>query len=342
MTTTSKGETSVEPALVLPFAIQPDLAATMDIQIPALAWQQLPHERFGRVYHLDGHAVAVEVTEGAGALNFFYTAPTAAIAARLQTLLRRSFPRQIGQLTLRAHPILRSLQEHYAGVIVMHTDAFEAVVLTILSQNRTGEIVRVVYPALAQYCGGVTPHTLAAVPVSELREVIRSAGPYKAPRLAETAARVLADGEDTFHRRVVDAPGEDAVRYLESFPGIAHKTAACVLVFSADTTATLPVDTHLFRVVDRLGLARHSGRNNQATRTALIRTLLGYGPDLAPAHFLFLLLGRDTCRDTSPACPRCFLQPHCDFARAGDVAVDTRAGESGDQASTPIPGAAPR
>src|SRR5262249_59481934 len=99
----------------------------------------------------------------------------------------------------------------------------------------------------------------------------------------------------------------------ESFPGVAHKTAACVLVFAATTTSTLPVDTHLFRVVDRLGLARHNGTNNKTSRESLINTLLGYGPDLAPAHFLFLLVGRDTCVKAAPACTDCFLRPHCQF-----------------------------
>lgn len=195
------------------------------------------------------------------ALHFFYTALTSVVASELEALLRRSFPRMIGSL-----------------------------VLTIMSQNRTGEIVRKVYPALEARCRGVTPRSLATLGTDELREVIRSAGPYKAPRLAQTAARVVVEGEDTFHRRVVAAPGGQALAYLESFPGVAHKTAACVLVFSALSTTTLPVDE------------------------AVITSLLAYGPDLAPAHFLFLLVGRDTCLKAAPSCPVCFLRPQCQFA----------------------------
>jgi endonuclease III len=310
----------VRPALVLHFGIQPDLAGTMDIQIPALAWEPLPEGRFKRVYHLDGEEVSVEVSEGEGALNFYYTAPDDTLAAELAALLRRTFPRMIATLRLDANAALQSLHERYRGVIVMHADPFEALVLTILSQNRTGEIVRRVYPALAARCGGVTARSLAALPPEELRTLIRSAGPYKAPRIAETAARVLAEGEDTFRARVLDAPGEAALAYLESFPGVAHKTAACVLVFSARSTTTLPVDTHLFRVVDRLGLARHNGRNNAASRQALISRLLAYGPDLAPSHFLFLLVGRDTCLKAAPNCPACFLRPHCGFATGPEAA----------------------
>jgi endonuclease III len=213
----------------------------------------------------------------------------------------------IGDLALDANPILASLQERYQGVIIMHTDPFEALVVTILSQNRTGEAVRKVYPRLDARCGGVSPQALAGLPPAELRELIRPAGPYKAPRLAEAAARVLAEGEDAFRAQILGVPRPAAQAYLESFPGVAHKTAACVLVFSAATTSTLPVDTHLFRVVDRLGLAHHNGTNNKTTREALISDLLGSGPDLAPAHFLFLLLGRDACAKAAPSCGACFL-----------------------------------
>lgn len=310
---------------VLSFGIKPDLASTMDIQIPSLAWEPLPNNRFRRVYYLDGHAITVEVTEGKNALHFSYTAPDSALAARLEAQLERTFPRMIDSLALNANPTLRSLYERYQGVLIMHSDPFEALVLTILSQNRTGEIVRKVYPALDALCGGVTARSLSAMSLDDLRKVIRPAGPYKAARMAETAARVVAEGEHAFHSRIVDTPSATALAYLESFPGVAHKTAACVLVFSAQSTTTLPVDTHLFRVVDRLGLAQHSGTNNKTTREALIKKLLAYGPDLAFAHFLFLLVGRDTCLKASPACPVCFLQPHCNFATNGSQAALTPA-----------------
>lgn len=299
---------------MVPFATQPDLAATMDIQIPALAWQPTAAGRFQRMYYLDGQAVPVEVAEAPGALHFFYDPPDPTTAARLETVLRQTFPEMIGDLALDRNPILRALRARYRGVIVMHADPFEALVLTILSQNRTGEIVRKVYPALAACCGGITPRNVAALDLAELTERIRSAGPYKAPRLAATAVKVLTDGEESFHKSVVDAP--NGLAYLESFPGVAHKTAACVLVFSARSTTTLPVDTHLFRVVDRLGLARHDGVLTKATREALIAALLAYGPALAPAHFLFLLVGRATCLAAAPRCTACFLQPHCRFAAA--------------------------
>ena len=300
----------MSPSLVLPFATQPDLAATMDIQIPALAWQPVGDGHYRRTVHLSGTAVQVHVAEADHALHLFYDTDRAT-ARSLNRLLRASFGVQIADLALGDDPILRALHTRYAGVIVMWVEAFEALVLTVLSQNRSGETVRRVFPLLADACGAITPASLAALGEARLRGLIHSAGPYKAPRLAALAGMVAADGEAAFTARVLAAPTDEALSYLESLPGVAHKTAACVLVFSARTSTTLPVDTHLFRVADRLGLARHDGRNTAATRDRLIAALLAHGPDLALAHFVFLLVGRTTCIAGTPICGSCFLRPHC-------------------------------
>jgi len=296
---------------MLPFAVQPDLAATMDIQIPALAWQRREGETWGRMYLTEDSATEVTVTEDDHALRFVPCRALGASAHRqLARRLRSHFPRQVASLGLGARPVLAALADRYQGVIVMHADPFEALILTVLSQNRTGEIVRRVYPVLENRCGGTTPGRIAALDERELREIIRPAGPYKAPRLAAVRT-IAADGPGRFARTVTGAPGEQAMAYLTSLPGVAHKTAACVLVFAAQSDHTLPVDTHLFRVARRLGLASHDGTLTAATRDAIVSALLGYGPDLAPAHFLFLLLGRTTCTAGSPRCGDCFLEPGC-------------------------------
>jgi hypothetical protein len=106
-------EKPVRPTLVLPFDVQPDLASTMDIQIPSLAWKPLPNDRFRRMYHLDGHAVAVEVAESRSALHFFYASPDPVLAAQLKVRLEHTFPRMIDSLVLDANPTLRSLYDRY-------------------------------------------------------------------------------------------------------------------------------------------------------------------------------------------------------------------------------------
>ena len=310
--------------LVIPFPVQPDLAATMDIQIPALAWQPAGSTTWRRTYRVDGVAAEVSVIEGDHALVFRPAGTLTARARRqLEAMLREQFPRQASALSLDTQPILAAIGRRYQGVVIMCADPFEALVLTVLSQNRTGEIVRRVYPRLEARCDGMTPDRLASLSERELAELIRSAGPYKAARLAAAARTIAAEGPEMFAKIITQAPAAEAMAYLTSLPGVAHKTAACVLVFAAGSTATLPVDTHLFRVARRLGLASHDGTLTARTRDAVVSAMLGYGPDLAPAHFLFLLLGRSTCTASTPRCDACFLRQLCPSAIASP-AEDTQ------------------
>jgi endonuclease III len=133
--------------------------------------------------------------------------------------------------------------------------------------------------------------------------------------MAAAARRIAAEGPDTFAEIITQAPAGQAMEYLTSLPGVGHKTAACVMVFAAQSDRTLPIDTHLFRVTRRLGLASHDGTLTATTRDAIVSAMLGYGPDLAPAHFLFLLLGRATCTADLPRCGDCFLHGLCPTAR---------------------------
>ena len=302
--------------IVIPFPVQPDLAATMDIQIPALAWQPSGTGAWKRTYRTAGTVTDVTLTEDDHALRFragraLPDSTTSALAA----VLRRQFPRQVSTLHLDGHPVLAAMGRHYQGVVIMSADPFEALILTVLSQNRTGEIVRKVYPRLEDRCGGMTPGQLGSLDERDLTEVIRSAGPYKAARLAAAARRIAGEGPDLFAKTIIQAPAGQAMAYLTSLPGVGHKTAACVLVFAAQSDRTLPVDTHLFRVTRRLGLTSHDGTLTATTRDAIVSAMLSYGPHLASAHFLFLLLGRTTCTAGLPRCGDCFLNRLCPTAR---------------------------
>jgi endonuclease III len=312
--------------LVLPFPCQPDLAATMDIQIPALAWQ--PNgDGWGRAYRVDGTAIDVTVTEDDRALRYRLCPAVGSSEVRqLEQLLREQFPRQIAALDLAAHPALAALRDRYQGAVIMRAEPFEALVVTILSQNRTGEITRKAYAALDARCGGLTPSALAAISQPELRGIIRSAGPYKAPRLHAIAQKIAADGLGAFTIAVTQMPGAKAVSYLTALPGVGHKTAACVLVYAGRSAHTLPVDTHLFRVTDRLGLASHNGTLSPASRERIVAALLGYGSDMAAAHFLFLLLGRSTCTAGTPRCGDCVARDLCPTA-AGAPTADAADGQ---------------
>lgn len=303
--------------VVVPFPVQPDLAATMDIQIPALAWQPSGSGSWQRTYLTGGTLSEVTVVEDDHALRFRADRALPASTTRaLAALLRRRFPRQVSTLHLDAHPALAAMGHHYQGVVIMGADPFEALILAVLSQNRTGEIVRKVYPRLEARCGGMAPGLLASLGERDLTEVIRPAGPYKASRLLAAAHRIAAQGPDLFAKIITQAPTWQAMEYLTSLPGVGHKTAACVLVFAAQSACTLPVDTHLFRVTRRLGLTSHDGKLTATTRDAIVAAMLSYGSDIAPAHFLFLLLGRTICTASAPRCGDCFVSPLCPYGQA--------------------------
>jgi len=94
---------------------------------------------------------------------------------------------------------------------------------------------------------------------------------------------------------------------LTSLPGVGRKTAACVLLFGAHLPA-IPVDTHVHRVAQRLGLVR-PGTTPEATTDTLEAAL---PPDAAYAfHVNLIRVGREVCKAARPRCERCPLQVRC-------------------------------
>ncbi len=102
---------------------------------------------------------------------------------------------------------------------------------------------------------------------------------------------------------------ENAVTELSRLPGVGRKTANVVLN-TAFGEPTIAVDTHIFRVANRTGLAK--GRTVlQVERGLLTRTPEPY---LKAAHHLLILHGRYTCRARNPLCGRCVIFDLCQFS----------------------------
>ncbi len=95
---------------------------------------------------------------------------------------------------------------------------------------------------------------------------------------------------------------------LEALPGVGRKTANVVLNV-AFGEATIAVDTHVFRVANRTGLARG------ATPLAVELKLLKVTPPayLQHAHHWLILHGRHVCLARRPGCPECVIRPWCEF-----------------------------
>ncbi len=195
--------------------------------------------------------------------------------------------------------IERFEREMPAPATELHYDnPFRLLVAVILSAQCTDKRVNMVTPALFEKFP--TPEALAAATPEEVFEKIRSVSyPNNKTRSLIGMARRLVD---EFGSEV-----PDDIDSLISLPGVGRKTANVMLsvIFSRPAMA---VDTHVFRVADRIGLTTRS-------RTPLDteKTLMKYIPEqyVAKAHHWLILHGRYVCKARRPDCASCFLTDLC-------------------------------
>jgi endonuclease III len=183
-----------------------------------------------------------------------------------------------------------------------YTNPYQMLVATILSAQCTDKRVNMITPALFQRFP--TPEKMAEVESEEVFEYIRSCSypNNKAKNLVGMARKLVSDFQGT-----VPAEMED----LLQLPGVGRKTANVILsvVFNKPAMA---VDTHVFRVSERLGLTVNS-RTPEETERQLVRL---FAPELLPvAHHWLILHGRYVCQARKPLCETCGLKTWCSFGR---------------------------
>ena len=184
---------------------------------------------------------------------------------------------------------------------LLHRSPFELLAAVVLSAQATDRSVNLVTPALFRDAG--TPHAMLALGVEGLSAYIRSIGLYrsKAKHLIETC-RLLIDR----HHGEVPSDRES----LEALPGVGRKTANVVLN-TAFGQPTIAVDTHIFRVANRTGLA--PGKDVLEVENRLMK----FVPDefKLDAHHWLILHGRYVCKARNPACPACAIRGQCEYRR---------------------------
>jgi endonuclease III len=176
---------------------------------------------------------------------------------------------------------------------------FQLLVAVILSAQATDKSVNAATVRLFELAP--TPAAMLRLGLPGLKRQIRTIGLYntKAAHLIGTAKLLLER-----HRGQV--PADRAA--LEALPGVGRKTANVVLnaVFGKPTIA---VDTHIFRVANRTGLAR--GRTPRAVEDQLLALT---PPHFRPhAHHWLILLGRYVCKARRPDCPLCPVRRWCEY-----------------------------
>ena len=108
-----------------------------------------------------------------------------------------------------------------------------------------------------------------------------------------------------------DVPTEEAARYLSQFRGIGPKTVACTLLFACGQDI-FPLDTHIFRVLRRVGLIPSKCSDEFAHR--VMNSLVPAGKFYS-FHVNLIRHGRKLCRPRDPACERCPIVEYCDYGR---------------------------
>ena len=176
---------------------------------------------------------------------------------------------------------------------------FQLLVAVILSAQATDKSVNRATAAL--FRDATTPAAMLALGVDGLSQYIRSIGLYnsKARNLIETC-RILVE------RFGGEVPRER--ESLESLPGVGRKTANVVLNV-AFGEPTIAVDTHIFRVSNRLGLA--PGKTPLEVEQRLLQVVPE--PFRQHAHHWLILHGRYVCTARVPGCPECRLIDLCEY-----------------------------
>ncbi|MCG6916565.1 MAG: endonuclease III [Deltaproteobacteria bacterium] len=176
---------------------------------------------------------------------------------------------------------------------------FQVLIGTVLSQRTRDEKTDEAAKALfARYS---SPEMLAAAPVKEIARLIRSANYYntKAQRIKEISKIIL-------ERHGGDTP--DTISDLMGLPGVGRKTASCVLLYGFKKKA-LPVDTHVHRISNRIGLV--TTQTAEQSEGELWKVI----PEKYVIFYNELMVkhGQRVCKPISPQCPKCPIVQYCNY-----------------------------
>lgn len=180
-----------------------------------------------------------------------------------------------------------------------YTTPFELLIAVLLSAQATdvsvNKATRLLYPIAN------TPAAMLALGVDELSSYIRTIGLYRTK-----AKNVIATCQILLEQHGGEVPRDRAS--LEALPGVGRKTAN-VVMNTAFGELTMAVDTHIFRVSNRTGLA--PGKNVEIVEQKLLK----FVPKefLLDAHHWLILHGRYTCVARKPHCWNCMIADLCDY-----------------------------
>ncbi|MBO4848064.1 MAG: endonuclease III [Clostridia bacterium] len=184
------------------------------------------------------------------------------------------------------------------------TSPYELLIATILSAQCTDKQVNKVTPAL--FRAYPTPADLAKADPAEIEPYIRSCGFYH-----NKAANIVSACRDIAERFGGEVPSTR--EGLESLAGVGRKTASVVLS-NAFGVPAIAVDTHVFRVSNRIGLAE--ARNVEETEKQLMEAIPQ--EEWSIAHHWLIFHGRRVCSAKKPACADCMIKDLCRYHKESE------------------------
>ena len=197
--------------------------------------------------------------------------------------------------------ILKKLDKLFpdAGPELNFKTPFELLVATILSAQCTDIRVNIITKVLFDKAN--TPEKMLQLGQKEIQEIIKSCGIYKAK--AKYIFNASSDIVDKFDSKV-----PETVEELMKLSGVGIKTAN-VVVSNAFGIPAIAVDTHVFRVANRLGLAK--ANNVQETEKQLMRRIPK--ERWIKLHHQLIFMGRRICKARNPLCSECILKKECQY-----------------------------
>ena len=213
----------------------------------------------------------------------------------------------LGRLKAQTRRVVELLEAAYGVPSLRASDPLEALIRAVLSQNTTDINSDRAYRRLTERFPDW--HAVKKARVSSIERAIRCGGlaNVKAPRIKE----ILSTIEEKFGKLSLDAVCpmslDDALACLCTLPGVGVKTVAVVLLFACGKDIC-PVDTHVHRLVRRIGLIE--GRASRDRTFFLLAELVpkGKGPSL---HINLIRHGRAVCKSQRPGCDACLLRRLC-------------------------------
>ncbi len=232
-----------------------------------------------------------------------------------------------GQFSMKpsADPITKTIEAHERlnaqyGVqeIYGRADPMHELIGTILSHRTTHDNEVTAYRTMRERFP--TWQEVQAAPLPDLIDAIRTATypEVKAPYIQQVLAHLFRERGEANLDFLQAMSTEEAMKWLTDLPGIGPKTATLLLLFNFKKPV-MPVDTHVHRVTQRLGLI---GPKVSASKAHDL--LLSYLPKDATVlfnfHKHFYWHGQRVCTWYHPQCPKCVLKTMCDFYQTGGTA----------------------